>query len=269
MRKFSRSRSVSRLVSVVVSVVTVFVLFGSSAARAESEHERRFAKAVEVLNAFTQDEITGIPIDLLARAHGVAVFPGVLRGGLLIGGRRGRGVLSIRGADGRFSNPVLVTLTGGSIGGQIGIASADVVLIFANDRSVRNIQSGKFTLGGDATAVAGPSGRHTAVALTGNAEVYMYVRSRGLYAGASFEGARLDIDEEGTGLFYYASKSTAPAFGPPDDSTPQPARAFLAALERAAGAPRLAAPAPSSIPRTETEETRTFPLETQTFPLEP
>src|SRR5690606_12031179 len=110
MRKFSRSRSVSRWISVVVSVVTFAALCGTSAARAESEHEKRFAKAVEVLNTFTQDEVTGIPIDLLSRAHGIAVFPGVVRGGFLIGGRRGRGVLTVRGADGRFTNPVLVTL---------------------------------------------------------------------------------------------------------------------------------------------------------------
>src|SRR5690606_41990439 len=181
----------------------------------------------------------------------------VIRGGFLIGGRRGRGVLTLRGADGRFTNPVLVTLTGGSIGGQIGVASADVVLVFANERSVRNIQSGKFALGGDATAVAGPSGRHTAVALTGNAEVYMYVRSRGLFAGAALEGARLDVDEEGTALFYYAASSTAPAFAPPSSATPAAARAFLDALERAAAEPTPRTPGP---PAEDTEEARTFPL---------
>ncbi|HEX6995543.1 MAG TPA: lipid-binding SYLF domain-containing protein [Gammaproteobacteria bacterium] len=262
MRKFSRSPFVSRWFS-ILSIVTVAALCGASAARAETAHAKRFEEAVEVLNAFTQDEAGGIPIDLLARAQGIAVIPDVIRGGFLIGGRRGRGVLTVRGADGRFTNPVLVTLTGGSIGGQIGVASADLVLVFANERSVRNIQSGKFTLGGDASAVAGPSGRHTAVALTANAEVYMYVRSRGLFAGAAFEGARLDVDEEGTALFYYAANSTAPAFGPASDATPAPARTFLAALERAAAAPRRPAPSTTQTPTqtTDTEEARTFPLE--------
>src|SRR5690606_39893505 len=106
----------------------------------DGAHAKRFADAVEVLTAFTQDEIGGIPIDLLARAHGIAVIPKVIRGGFLIGRRRGRGVLTLRGAAGRFTHPVLVTLTGGSIGGQIGVASADVVLVLANERSVRNIQ---------------------------------------------------------------------------------------------------------------------------------
>src|SRR5690606_516142 len=235
----------------------------ASAARADAAHAERFADAVQVLAAFTQDEVTGIPIDLLARAHGIAVIPNVIRGGFLIGARRGRGVLTIRGAEGRFTNPVLVTLTGGSIGGQIGAASADLVLVFANERSVRNIESGKFTLGGDATAVAGPSGRHNAVALTGNAEVYMYSRSRGLFAGAAFEGARLNVDEEATALFYYSANSTARAFGAPSSATPAAAREFLTTLERAAAVPRpSSAGAPSPSPsQTQTEEARTFPLQ--------
>src|SRR5690606_11643344 len=259
MRNFSRTPFVSRWISVVVPIVVIGLYGASSAARADSAHAKRFTEAVEVITKFTQDEIGGIPIDLLSRAHGIAVIPGVIRGGFLIGGRRGRGVLTLRGEDGRFTNPVLITLTGGSIGGQIGVASADVVLVFANERSVRNIASGKFTLGGDATAVAGPSGRHTAVALTGNAEVYMYVRSRGLFAGAAFEGARLDVDEEATALFYYAANSSARAFGPASDATPEAARAFLAAVERSAAAPRR--PAPATPPFEADDEVRTFPLE--------
>ena len=87
-------------------------------------------------------------------------------------------------------------MTGGSFGAQFGAESADVVLVFANDRAVRNIASGKFTLGGDATAIAGPLGRRTQTAVTGRAEVYVYMHSRGLFAGAAFEGTRLDIDQE-------------------------------------------------------------------------
>jgi lipid-binding SYLF domain-containing protein len=258
-----RSGSMAALSIAALSFLT-FTTLSNPASAADGPHDKRFADAIEVLTAFTQDETTGIPIDLLARAHGIAVIPNVIRGGFLVGGRRGRGVLTVRGSDGRFSNPVLITLTGGSIGGQIGVAAADVVLVFANERSVRNIASGKFTLGGDATAVAGPSGRHNTVAVTGNAEIYMYVRSRGLYAGAALEGARLDVDEEATALFYYAANSSARAFGPPSDATPAPARAFLTTLDRVGGSARPPGrrQAPGSAPADETEEgTRTFPLE--------
>ncbi len=261
MRRLSRSPSVSRWFQIFVSAASLAALGGiASTARAQGPHAKRFTEAAEVVEAFTQNEARGIPIDLLARAHAVAVIPDVIRGGIIVGGRRGRGVLTVRGPDGRFTNPVLITLTGGSIGGQIGIASADVVLVFANEQSVRNIHSGKFTLGGDVTTVAGPAGRHTAVALTGKAEVYMYVRSRGLFAGAAFEGARLDVDEEGTALFYYAANSSARAFGAASAATPEVARHFLATLERAATAAR--PPGAGSAPPTDdTDEVRTFPLE--------
>ena len=176
----------------------------------------------------------------------------------MIGARRGRGVLTLRGPDNRFTNPALITLTGGSIGGQIGVSSTDVVLVFANERAVRNIESGRFTLGGDVTTVAGPAGRNTAVALTGNAEVYMYTRSRGLFAGAALEGARLNVDDDATAVFYYSRNSTERAFTPPSAATPAPARQFLSALERAA---TLSRPSVTSPARGPDEEARTFPLE--------
>src|SRR5688572_14669782 len=171
-------------------------------ATAQRNDDERFVDAAKVLEIFTTDEQNGIPADILQRARGIAVIPKVIRGGFIFGGRRGRGLLAIRSPNGEWSNPTFVTLTGGSIGAQFGAESADVVLVFANDRAVRNIASGKFTLGGDATAVAGPLGRRTQGAVTGRAEVYVYMHSRGLFAGAAFEGTRLDVDEEAGAAFY-------------------------------------------------------------------
>ena len=154
-------------------------------ARVEAQRgdTERFVDAAKVLELFTTDEEHGIPTDILQRARGIAVVPNLIRGGFIFGGRRGRGVLAIRSPNGEWSNPAFVTLTGGSFGAQLGAESADVVLVFANDRAVRNIASGKFTLGGDATAVAGPMGRRTQTAVTGSAEVYVYIHARGLFAG--------------------------------------------------------------------------------------
>lgn len=240
----------------VLAVLLIAWTFAVHPARADAEHDERLARAAAVLAEFTSDDESSIPIDLLSRAHGIAVIPNVIRGGFLLGGRRGRGVITVKTPSGRFSNPAMITLTSGSIGWQFGAESADLVLVFANERSVRNIEDGKFTLGGDATAVAGPLGRHNTAALTGRAEVYAYVRSRGLYAGAAFEGARLDVDEQGTERFYSADPN-ARAFAAPSDGTPVSARRFLAAVERAATP--TAPPIQSSAPG-EPEEARTFPL---------
>ena len=201
-----RAASISRF-----AVCVLTVTFGCVQRKAlTSADNEKLARAGAVLHTFTANEEEGIPRDLLQRARGIAVIPSVFRGGFLIGGRRGRGVLAVRGPSGEWSNPAFVTLTGGSIGGQLGAESADVVLIFANDRSINNIASGKFTLGGDATAVAGPFGRRSTKAVTFKSEVYVYMRSRGLFAGATFEGARLDVDQQGSAAFYAANDRARP-----------------------------------------------------------
>jgi lipid-binding SYLF domain-containing protein len=225
-------------------------------AAAQRNDAERFVDAAKVLEIFTTDEEHGIPADILQRARGIAVIPKVIRGGLIFGGRRGRGVLAIRSPNGEWSNPAFVTLTGGSIGAQFGAESADVVLVFANDRSVRNIASGKFTLGGDATAVAGPLGRRTQGAVTGRAEVYVYMHSRGLFAGAAFEGTRLDVDEEAGAAFYRNTRGVP--LGAQTFETPAAALPFLDAVRSAAvvpGARNVDAPPPES------GEAVTFPLE--------
>lgn len=264
-------RRTNRLSSVVCSVFALLALAGSACA--QTPDDTKLAHAVEVLTTLTADDERGIPADLLARARGVAVIPSVIRGGFIFGGRRGRGVLFVRTPSGEWSNPAFITLTGGSIGGQIGVESADVVLVFANDESVKNIEKGKFTLGGDATAVAGPVGRRSTKALTLKSEVYVYLRSRGLFAGAAFEGARLDVDEQGTARFY--ATTGAQSFVQPDAATPPSVRAVLATLEKAQtplalpGAPLSAAPLSAGpigpLPPLHTEPQ---PEEAVTFPLE-
>ena len=239
----------------LIATLIAGAAFAAPAAGQRNDAER-FVDAAKVLEIFTTDEEHGIPADILQRARGIAVIPKVIRGGFIFGGRRGRGVLAIRSPNGEWSNPAFVTLTGGSIGAQFGAESADVVLVFANDRSVRNIASGKFTLGGDATAVAGPVGRRTQGAVTGRAEVYVYMHSRGLFAGAAFEGTRLDVDEEAGAAFYRNTRGVP--LGAQTFETPAAALPFLDAIRSAAvlpGARNVDAPPPES------GEAVTFPLE--------
>jgi lipid-binding SYLF domain-containing protein len=208
---------------------------------AETSDTDRLIRASEVLVKFTTEEENSIPAALLERAHGVAVIPSLVRGGFFIGGRRGRGVLTVRSADGQWSNPAFITLTGGNIGLQFGGEWADVVLVFANEQSVKNMASGKFTMGGDAVAVAGPLGKRATAAITAKSEVYIYTRSRGLYAGAAFEGARLAIDGDGNKVFY--SGDDRAALGPVTAATPAAVQQFLETLRGAGAASAVPPPA--------------------------
>jgi lipid-binding SYLF domain-containing protein len=190
------------------------------------------------------------------------VIPNLIRGGFLFGGRRGRGVMAVRSPNGEWSNPAFITLTGGSFGAQFGADTADVVLVVANDRAVRNISSGKFTLGGDAAAIAGPLGRRSTAAVTGRAEIYVYMHSKGLFAGAAFEGTRLDVDQDAGSTFY--GNGGAKALGEQNFGTPSSALPFLEALRNAAvlvAPPGVTLPGMSTAPAAPNEEAVTFPID--------
>jgi lipid-binding SYLF domain-containing protein len=235
-----RTAQIDRRILLTLFIATSLTVALPSAA--ETSDNDRLVRSSEVLLRFTADDEKSIPAALLERAHGVAVIPSLIRGGFFIGGRRGRGVISVRRPDGEWSNPAFITLTGGNFGLQFGAEWADVVLVFENEQSVKHMQTGKFTFGGDAAAVAGPLGTRATAAITGKAEVYIYTRSRGLYAGAAFEGARLDVDEDGDQAFYGGDDRAA--LGPPTATTPARAQEFLATLRSVttAGAPRPKAP---------------------------
>lgn len=173
----------------VLSLVSVM-------AWAAPDPETRIKNSNRVLDEVMQTPEHRIPQRMLRDAYAVAVIPDVVKAGLIVGGRRGRGVIAVRGADGAWSNPSFLTLTGGSIGFQAGVQSTDVVLVFRSQRGVDSIVNGKFTLGADASVAAGPVGR-TAQAATDaelKAEIYSYSRARGLFAGVALDGAVLAID---------------------------------------------------------------------------
>jgi lipid-binding SYLF domain-containing protein len=140
----------------------------------------------------------GVPKPLLEKCRCIAVFPGVIKGALGIGGRRGHGVMTCRDSSGAWSVPAFLTLTGGSFGFQIGVEKADVVLFFMTERGARSLTDSKFTLGAKAGLAAGPVGRSAEAAtdLKLDAEIYSYGRSKGAFAGISLEGARVKADED-------------------------------------------------------------------------
>ena len=232
------------------------LIIGSS--YAQTIEEARLTNAGAVLQAFTDGTVMSIPPEILSYAQGVAVIPGVLRMGLVFGGRRGRGVVTVRGEDGNWSNPAFITLTGGSVGAQIGVESTDIVLVFGSARSVRNIGRGKFTLGGDAAVTAGPVDRaaRATTDMTFTSEVYAYADSRGLFAGASLEGTRLSMDTSANGNFYPPGGSAQP-LQPQNFSTPATVRRFLLTLEQSAGS---GTPPPASSDEEEEDEVIIYPL---------
>ena len=256
---------------------------------AQSREEARLLLATQVVEELSAMPDQRAPDWLLARAHGIAVIPNVVKVGLTIGGRGGKGVLVVRKADGGWSNPAFITLGGGSFGWQVGVQAADILLVLTTERSVEGITAGKFTLGADASVAAGPVGRQTSAATDVNlSEIYSYSRAKGLFAGIAIDGSVMAIDKKANATFYATPDiKTADILA---STTPPPpaARRFIDTLDKgtrtAANASTPAStnapanapagkspvpPAPATPAPPAASETKTYPMEDQNPGQEP
>ena len=198
-----------RILAALFAALALSIALVAPAAAGEKE-EQRAADAARVLAEIMRIPETAIPEKMFDEAYAIAVIPDVVKAGLVIGGRGGKGLISVRSADGTWSNPSYIKLGGGSVGFQAGVQSADVILVFRSERGVNDIVNGKFTLGADASVAAGPVGR-SAQASTDEqlkAEIYSYSRARGLFAGVALDGTWLRMDHTANQRVY--GRNTTP-----------------------------------------------------------
>ncbi len=249
-----------------LSLFIVALLTFTPTAFAQEREEARVIVATQVLEEVKGMRDQNVPDWLLERAQGIAVIPDVVKVGLIFGGRRGKGLLVVRDKQGRWSNPVFVALTGGSIGWQAGVQSTDIVLVFTTRRGVEGITDGKLTLGADASVAAGPVGRQTSAATDANlsAEVYSYSRAKGLFAGIALDGSAITIDNKANAAYYRKPAVTAGDIMSTDAPPPPPSgRRFLNAISGSADTTAMQ-PAPVA----ESKETKPDAEALKTFPME-
>ncbi|MEO0616461.1 MAG: lipid-binding SYLF domain-containing protein [Pseudomonadota bacterium] len=217
--------------TLLLTVAAATLLF-PAAAQGQSKLDDRLDRSGAVLDELRQIPEGAIPPALLDRAYAVAIVPDMIKLGVGVAGRHGKGVLAVRGESG-WSNPVFIKITGGSVGWQAGLQTSDIVLVFTNERGVRNITSGKLTLGADASIAAGPVGRNASAATDSRfrAEVYSYSRARGLFAGIALDGAALRIDDAANATFYVSPGITADSIlAGPEGDVPDSAVTFVRQL---------------------------------------
>jgi lipid-binding SYLF domain-containing protein len=170
-----------------------------------NEEAERIDEAITVLHEIMSAPDASIPEALLERSVAVAIFPSTVRAGFFLGGQRGRGFIAGRDEEtGAWSPPAFLTLTGGSIGLQVGAQSVDIVLLIQNRRGLSRLLDNQFKLGGDASAAVGPVGRtlEASTDLQMTAEILSYSRSRGVFAGVTLGGATLRADRDANERFY-------------------------------------------------------------------
>ena len=170
-----------------------------------NEEAERIDEVIAVLHEIMSAPDASMPETLLERSVGIAVFPSTVRAGFFLGGQRGHGVIAARDEEtGAWSAPAFLTLTGGSIGLQVGAQSVDIILLIQNRRGLSRLLDNQFKLGGDASAAVGPVGRtlEASTDLQMTAEILSYSRSRGVFAGVTLGGATLRADRDANERFY-------------------------------------------------------------------
>jgi lipid-binding SYLF domain-containing protein len=187
------------MLPMLLSILFVLV----SATTDESKETEKVHRAVNVLKEFGKMK-ERFPHNLLESYEGIVVIPRLFNAGFAVGGKYGKGLAMVKMDDGKWSDPVFITLAGGSFGFQFGIQSVDMVLIFRHKGMLTKVKNGDFTIGGDVSAAAGPVGRSSTASTDYKleAEVYSYSRSRGLFAGVSIHGSNLGIDKKANASYY-------------------------------------------------------------------
>ena len=202
-------------------------------ASARQDAEERLQNATEVMHEIMGTPDKGIPEEVLEHAKCVAVVPHMIKGGFVFGGKGGKGVATCRTAKG-WSAPAFITISGGNWGLQIGVEAVDLVMIIQNEKGMQRLLSSNFHVGADASAAAGPVGRHAEAGTNWkmDTEILTYSRAKGVFAGLTLEGASIRQDSDSRRAIY-GPKVTTQALLMGKVPAPATAQPFLAAIRGA------------------------------------
>jgi lipid-binding SYLF domain-containing protein len=221
-------------------VICLALIFGLAApafaGSTRNDDLARIASSTDIFQDIVDTPESSIPLDIIQSAACIAIIPGDKRFAFFFGGEYGKGLVTCRIGNHlqqHWSAPAFVMISGGSFGFQWGGSSTDLILVFRNRDGLTKLLNDKFKIGGDATAAAGPVGRHVAAStdLELHAEILTYSRSRGLFAGISLNGAVFEPDDDADVAMYGASANTHQILSG-EVPVPQPAEKLLSEIKK-------------------------------------
>ncbi len=178
----------------------------------------------------------GIPTDLLQRCRGLAIFPGAMKLGIIVGIDFGSGVMLRRDErTAEWSKPAFFTIRTGSLGLQVGAQFTDLILLIMNEQSFRNLLEDKFAVGANVSVAAGPVGRDASAEtnMSFSSGILSYSRSQGIFVGLSFKGAVLEADSEANAIYHGKGISVQDVYYEGQGSLSDNARILLETLNAA------------------------------------
>ncbi len=220
------------------AIAIAAIVWAQPQAAAQSDEATRVSAATTVMNEIMGADDQAVPRSILQKAEAVAVFPSLLKGGFIVGGQRGRGILSVRDRkSGPWSAPAFLTITGGSFGAQIGAQAVDLMLVIMNRRGLEQLVSNQFKIGADASVAAGPVGRDATAAtdIQMRAQILSYSRTRGVFAGVTINGSTISQDQDANERFYGTAYRTGQIVFDRLGGAPEPVASWRAALAKYAG----------------------------------
>lgn len=220
----------------IAFVLAVTAIVNPLVAQQSPEDEvKRVTEATMVLEEIMEAADKAVPRAIMEKAEGIAVFPSMIKGGLMLGAQHGRGILSVRDKKtGGWSSPAFLSITGGSFGAQIGVQSIDLVLVVNGQRGLEQLVKNQFKIGADASAAAGPVGRDASAStdLQMRAQILSYSRSRGLFAGVTLNGSTIRQDGDANERFYGTAYRTGQIVFDGMGSSPDAANAWKETLAK-------------------------------------
>lgn len=219
---------------VAIPLALALALPAAASAGLTKKDHATLQDSISVLNAMVNAPDSGIPQELLAKADCILIFPSVTKGAFIVGGKGGHGVASCRQPNGKMGSVAFYTVGGASIGFQIGGQSADVVMLIMNEGGVNHLLSDRFTIGGEATATAGPVGRTVNAATDAqlHAQILSWSRSRGLFAGAALDGSVVKPNQDANARLYGQATSGKEILVDSQVSVPKSARPLVEEIRR-------------------------------------
>jgi lipid-binding SYLF domain-containing protein len=219
----------------LVLILAVVVALTPVLAQKADDEIKRINDVITVLDEIMSAADQSVPRSVMEKAEGIAVFPSTVKAGLGVGGQRGRGILSVRDKkNGGWSNPAFLTITGGSIGAQIGVQAIDLVLVINNQRGLEQLIKNQFKIGADASVAAGPVGRDASAStdIQMRAQILSYSRTRGVFAGVSLTGSTIRQDRDANERFYGTAYRTGQIVFDGLGGTPDAAKKWKDVLEK-------------------------------------
>jgi SH3 domain-containing YSC84-like protein 1 len=207
-KKYGRAQSAARNKCASMKPLSlVLIVFSLSLISVNATEQDIVDRSAGTIREFRHMPEKGLPPRILRRARGLAIIS-VVKAGFIFSGKAGEGVVVARTGHG-WSGPSFIGTGGAGWGPQIGAQVTDFVIVLNSDRAVAAFsKGGNITLGADASVAAGPVGRAAEADVTPRAAIYTYSKTKGLFIGASLEGAVI-ATRKGANEHYYGRPVTA------------------------------------------------------------